>query len=142
MLNLCVLFAHTHTYLSSVLIYYFLQAAFNGWTDEDSEGNWTAIGNETLWMTTFQPWSSGEPNGEERENCGRINYDLNEWQDVPCSNTYDQHCIICDYPSHITYNVRGFCTSTLFDTHYAWSRMGSDQDLHIWGSKSLGQTKT
>ena len=47
---------------------YFLQTAFNGWTDEDSEGNWTAVGNKTMAMDTFQPWKVGEPNGEEREN--------------------------------------------------------------------------
>ena len=112
----------------------FLQIAFNGWTDEDSEGKWIALGNKTLSMETFQPWSSGEPNGDERENCGRINYGLNAWEDASCSN---QHCIVCVYPLHITYNVRGLCPSSLFDTHYAWSRKGIDQDLHRGYKKSV-----
>ena len=68
-----------------MLIIYFLQTAFNGWTDEDSEGKWIALGNKTLSMETFQPWSGGEPNGGRSENC--VQQDTREkWNDYPCSN--------------------------------------------------------
>ena len=73
-------------------------------------------------LEIFQPWGSGEPNGNERENCGVINSD-NEWEDWPCSS---QHCIICESPSHINYIVRGLCESTLLDTQFAWSVMERD----------------
>ena len=77
-------------------------------------------------LETFQPWSIGQPNGKEIENCGVINSDINEWEDWPCSS---HHCIICDSPSHITYVLRGLCKSTLLDTHFAWSAMESNANL-------------
>lgn len=124
------------TYLIMPLSY-LLYAAYNGWTDEDSEGKWISERNHTLARQNFQPWSSGEPNGEERENCGRLYYEQNEWEDVSCSN---QHCIICDYPLHITYNVRGLCASTLFDTHYAWIHNVNDELLRGY-TKSVMEWK-
>ena len=101
----------------------FLKTAFTGWTDEDSEGTWISVGNRTLCLETFQPWDSGEPNGNKRENCGVINSKTNRWEDWPCSS---QHCIICECPSHINYIVRGLCESTLLDTQFAWSVMERD----------------
>ena len=85
-------------------------------------------------METFQPWSSGQPNGQEIENCGVISSDTNEWESWSCLS---QHCIICDAPSHITYVLRGLCKSTLFDTHFAWSSEKSDYDFIRGYTKSV-----
>ena len=85
-------------------------------------------------METFQPWNIGEPNGEERENCGVISSSTNLWEDWPCSS---QHCIICDAPSYITYVLRGLCESTLLDTHFAWSDKESIEDFFRGYTKSV-----
>ena len=136
------MFAHIlHSIFNKVPIYlYFisLQTAFNGWTDENSEGSWTAVGNKNLSMEAFQPWSRSEPNGKERENCGVINSNINEWEDWQCSS---HTCIICDSPSHITYVLRGLCKSTLLDTYFAWSAKDNDNLIRGYTKSVMVWTK-
>ena len=94
--------------------------AFNGWSDEDFEGNWTSIGNtsvSSLSVQSFQPWSSGEPNGHENENCAVIDSNKNTWDDVSCSKEY---CPVCIIPKLLKIVLRGLCPYSLLDTHYAW----------------------
>ena len=42
-----------------------------GWSDDDQEGNWVSALNSSvsLGKEQFQPWRSGQPNGERKQNC-------------------------------------------------------------------------
>ena len=68
-------------------------------------------------MQSFQPWSSGEPNGHENENCAVIDSIKNSWDDVSCSKKY---CPVCFVPKLLNFVLRGLCPNSLLDTHYAW----------------------
>ena len=85
-------------------------------------------------MKKFQLWSGGEPNGGESQNCGRISYALNASEANSC---FKKNCIVCNFPGHVIYILRGLCSDTLFDTHYAWSANGIDQNLQRGYSKSF-----
>ena len=69
-------------------------------------------------MQSFQPWSRGEPNGHENENCAVIDSIKNSWDDVSCSKEY---CPVCIVPKLLSFVLRGLCSFSHFDTHYAWA---------------------
>ena len=69
-------------------------------------------------MQSFQPWSRGEPNGHENENCAVIDSIKNSWDDVSCSKEY---CPVCIVPKLLSFVLRGLCQYSHFDTHYAWA---------------------
>lgn len=86
----------------------------------------------------FQPWSSSEPNGEDKENCGIIDSEKNSWDDVTCSRSF---CIVCDLPIHLSFVVRGLCLDSLLDTHYSWARKSSDNLVRGYTKSVLEWTK-
>ncbi|XP_039664616.1 CD209 antigen-like protein A isoform X2 [Perca fluviatilis] len=64
-----------------------------GLTDSETEGMWKWVDGTPL---TKSYWDSGEPNGEESENCGQIfNYNLeNSWNDESCSSSVYWICVM------------------------------------------------
>ena len=80
--------------------------AWNGWWDEASEGEWISIVNSSLSLSkeSFLSWSIGEPNGQERENCGVISSEKNSWDDVSC---FRKECAICNMPMYGIFVLRG-----------------------------------
>ena len=70
------------------------------------EGTWTKNFNdsEKLENSAFQPWSPGEPNGNEKENCALLVNEEETWDDVSCDR---RACIICDMPTYQKFTLRG-----------------------------------
>ena len=64
--------------------------AWTGFTDEEDEGAFVDI-NEGKALN-FSPWSQGEPNGKQNENCGISNKLSPNWYDAPCENSYLSFC--------------------------------------------------
>ena len=77
-----------------------------------------ANSSRQLQESEFHPWSYGEPNGEERENCGLTivtkspsNLDVIKWYDGKCSWHMPA---LCEIPTKEVFIIRGklrFCFS-------------------------------
>ena len=66
-------------------------------TDEGSEGAWRWFSDVT--EVTWEAWLSGEPNGNETENCAAL-YTRNggkSWVDVNCRHNFAIICEKCKY---------------------------------------------
>ena len=75
-------------------------ALFVGGTDAASEGTWAWLDHKP-W--TFVNFPSGEPNGDEKENCLEVvNHDEGDnrkagwWNDIPCEENRG-HSYVCAY---------------------------------------------
>ncbi|XP_062864765.1 CD209 antigen-like protein E [Trichomycterus rosablanca] len=64
-----------------------------GLSDEESEGKWKWVDGSAL-TTAF--WSQGRPNNDRNRNCVLLDAwssgALNNWNDIPCFNTYSFIC--------------------------------------------------
>jgi len=65
----------------------------NWWTganDIGHEGTWTTPDNISL---TYLPWGTGQPDGDNTQNCVALDKDLNWlWNDLACSEYYTSVC--------------------------------------------------
>ncbi|XP_051811869.1 ladderlectin-like [Acanthochromis polyacanthus] len=61
-----------------------------GFSDTSQEGRWTwSDGSEVNYVC----WSTGEPNGGTRENCGLTSWGSSfRWNDISCSYSYPSVC--------------------------------------------------
>ena len=64
---------------------------WNGWWDVPEEGNFTNVNNGQD-VGEFQPWSLGEPNGINLENCGVTWIDTDNWNDAGCESMICGFC--------------------------------------------------
>ncbi|MCP4606602.1 MAG: hypothetical protein GY847_39850 [Proteobacteria bacterium] len=67
----------------------------NCWTginDYSEEGIWTGPNDEEV---SYLPWASGQPNGDETQNCVVLDYNLDGgWNDKSCDEDYPAICEI------------------------------------------------
>ncbi len=78
-----------------------------GWTDEEEEGvfrgtaSWRHLSNGT-----FQPWKTGEPNGDDIENCVEGSWGKRHigFNDISCE---DGKWFFCDMDEVAHYKLRG-----------------------------------
>lgn len=77
---------------------------WSGYTDEEEEGQY--INAYTGELLSFDPWFPGEPNGDDRENCGTalVNYD-GLWWDETC--TYVAPYGFCNIQARPRIKIRG-----------------------------------
>ena len=74
---------------------------WTGWSDEQNEGTYIdanlgqvlPINNSS----TYAPFYTGEPNGEEAENCVVSNPD-GTWWDAPCNYRFIGSCLLRHMP--------------------------------------------
>ena len=88
--------------------------AYTGWTDDLVEGIWTKHFNdsEKLEDSSFQPWSPGEPNGDQKENCALLVDNEETWDDISCDR---RACILCDIPTYQKFTLRGKTTANFIN---------------------------
>ena len=88
---------------------------WNGWWDEDKEGEMVSIATSPLYNIPkklsdqdYSQWFVGEPNGKTLENCGVVSLNslgIGGWFDVDCSRKF---CSACDVPSIPDFVLRGW----------------------------------
>ena len=59
----------------------------------------------------------GQPNGGRSQNCGILNIENNQWNDISCTNP-TACCTFCQMPSNLRMTLRGLCASSSLDTFY------------------------
>ena len=79
---------------------------WTGWTDDRIEGTYTdpASGEILDMNTSFAPFNTGEPNGDEAENC-IVSDPKGIWWDVPCSDVMIGSCLLKQMP--LQFKLRG-----------------------------------
>ncbi|MBN2495416.1 MAG: hypothetical protein JXR96_12550, partial [Deltaproteobacteria bacterium] len=78
-----------------------------GYNDRSSEGTWVWDDGST---SSYHPWSTGEPNGADAENCAMVQGD-GHWNDMSCN--YDRafvcEMVICEADVHMDLDGDGIC---------------------------------
>ena len=68
--------------------------AFIGGTKENE--SWIWIDGSPF---SYINWASGEPSGDELENCLELNSKYGTWSDVHCNNSQNENSAICSVDS-------------------------------------------
>ena len=106
-----------------------------GWHEVFAENDWRhSVNHETrLSNQTFKPWSIGEPNGGERENCAVVNVKSKTWDDVTCER---KECGVFSLPNYVEFRMRGLCEDSLFDFMYGFISK-DDEEMFVGFRNSL-----
>ncbi|MBN2499054.1 MAG: hypothetical protein JXR96_30975, partial [Deltaproteobacteria bacterium] len=111
-----------------------------GYNDRDAEGTW--VWEEDGSTSSYHPWSPGEPNGHENENCAEVRGD-GRWNDLRCTDDRAFVCelVICANDPHMDLDGDGFCADVdSCPVHYNPDQAGPCHDTSCKDLLDSGQS--
>ena len=86
---------------------------FTGYTDIEVEGEWRDVNTGEL--LTWTNWKKGQPNGGDKQQCGRINLGHGKMEDTACGR---KMCPICRFKERSKLQLTGVCSQSNIDRFY------------------------
>ena len=109
---------------------------YTGYTDREVEGEWRDVNTGDL--ITWTNWAKGQPNGGDKQQCGRMNVLYDTLSDDACST---RNCPICQFQKRSRLQLTGVGYQSKIDRFYLLKSqselLGVSSTRMIFSSRSL-----